>query len=416
MGGAALLWFYRDVMSADIALRLLLTTAWLTLWTFATFGAGAPVVRRIMRSDRVPMVDLPIVLLTGAGVLATLSAFLALTGIFHPTVLIVILLVAMSVGLREVWKRRLDLPNIAGFIPTVGWLVIVVTASLLPVLTAPPVMYDALNYHLAFPGHWLQAGHFVEFPRHGFSYYPSSYGMLYSYALAAIGPWAATAIHYWFGVMATLTAAGLGLRLGGPKTAAWAAACFGLTPAVLEVSTYATADLAVAAWGGAAFSALFVVSGGRPSSRHLALSGFLLGCALAAKYLAIAVVFLPLVVVVSVLIVTYRAPLTLRMVAVAVAATSLPLLPWLVRNLLWTGNPLYPYLQGLLGGPQTEMSVGVHMAQIGGTEPGTLTWFVQSIGALGYRTLEPLGQGGLLHILPDQFLIHAVDNCWWPRL
>jgi hypothetical protein len=42
------------------------------------------------------------------------------------------------------------------------------------------------------------------------------------------------------------------------------------------------------------------------------------------------------------------------------------------------------------------MSVAIHMAQIGGTEPGSLAWMAQSIGALGLRTLEPLGQGGLL--------------------
>jgi hypothetical protein len=68
----------------------------------------------------------------------------------------------------------------------------------------------------------------------------------------------------------------------------------------------------------------------------------------------------------------------------------------MVRNLAWTGNPLYPYLQGFLGGPQTEMSVGVHMAQIGGTEAGSLDWILKTVGALGIRTLEPLAQGGFL--------------------
>ena len=41
---------------------------------------------------------------------------------------------------------------------------IAVGAAILTLTTAPPVMYDALNYHLAFPDRWLDAGGFIEFP------------------------------------------------------------------------------------------------------------------------------------------------------------------------------------------------------------------------------------------------------------
>jgi len=257
-------------------------------------------------------------------------------------------------------------------------------------------MYDALNYHLAFPDHWLAAGGFLEFPRHGFSYYPSSYGMLYGGALAAVGPWGATTIHFWFGVTASLTAASLGARLGGPRAAAWAGACFALTPAVLEVATYATADLAVAAWAGAALATLLLAPDGPPEPGRAALAGFLLGCALAAKYLAFAVVLLPFLAVLISSVPRRNWRRSLSVIAAAGLAASLPVLPWLARNLAWTGNALYPYLQGALGGPPTGMGVGSHVVQIGGTEPGSLLWAFQAIVALGLRTIEPLGQGGIL--------------------
>jgi hypothetical protein len=395
-GGAALLWFYRDVMSVDIALRLMLTAAWLVVWTMAALGAGAPVFRRATGRHRVAPIDLPLALLCGTGVLATLATFLALFGLFRAPILIAILLAAALLGFREGWFwAHAESPRVPLTLPVVGWFLIAVTLSLVPVLGAPPVMYDALNYHLAFPAHWLAAGQFVEFPRHGFSYYPSSYGMLYGYALAAVGPWAATAIHFWFGVLATLAAAGLGARYGGPKTAVWAAACFGLTPVVLEVSTYATADLAVAAWGAASLSVLIPTAGDRLTNGRVALAGFLLGCTLAAKYLAIAVVFLPLVAASIPLVTGLPIRRSAKLISSAAAAASVPLLPWLLRNLVWIGNPLYPYLQGTLGGASTEMSVGVHMMQIGGTEPGSLAWVVRSIFGLGLRTFEPLGQGGI---------------------
>lgn len=396
-GGAVLLWLYRDAMSVDIALRLLLTVSWLGFWTLATLGAGGSIFRMLSQRDQIAPMDMPIALLTGAGVLATFATILALVDLFRAPIMIVTLIAAVTVGVREVWKGWPILKSgVPQPLPLVGWFLVVVTVCLIPVLGAPPVMYDTLNYHLAFPSHWLAAGHFFEFPRHGFSYYPSSYGMLYGYALASVGPWGATCIHFWFGVMATLTAASLGARFGGPKTAVWAAACFGLTPAVLEVSTYATADLAVAAWGGAALAALFLGPRRRPTAGQFTLSGFLLGCTLAAKYLAFAIVFLPLVAASIPLLMTSPMRRTIRLIGSAAVAATFPLLPWLLRNLVWTGNPLYPYLQGILGGPHTEMSVGIHMMQIGGNQPGSLTWAIQSIFALGLRTLEPLGQGGLL--------------------
>jgi hypothetical protein len=415
IGGAALLWLSRDVLPVDITLRLRLTLAWLLAWTLAALGAGGPLHRRLVGRGASALIDLPLTALTGAGVLATALTALALVGLFRVPVVVAILVLATALGCRECltgrWREVAGLPRL----PAIAWLPIAAFAALLPVLAAPPVMYDALNYHLAFPERWLAAGGFLEFPRHGFSYYPSSYGLLYGCALAAVGPWGATAIHFWFGVMASLTAASLGARLGGPRTAAWAGACFALTPAVLEVATYAAADLAVAAWAGAALATLLLAPDGPPDPRRGALAGFLLGCALAAKYLAFAVVLLPfLAVLISSL---PRRPWrrSIAVVAAAGAAAALPVVPWLARNLAWTGNPLYPYLQRALGGPPTGMGVGSHVVQIGGAEPGSLAWAFQSVVALGLRTVEPLGQGGILGPLWLLLLAVAALTSWGGR-
>jgi 4-amino-4-deoxy-L-arabinose transferase-like glycosyltransferase len=362
----------------------------------ATLGAGAPLCRRLIRHDATAFINLPLIVLTGAGVLATALTGLALIGLFRVPVVVTVLLAAAALGCREclsgLWTEVASLPRP----PVIAWLPLAAFAALVPVLAAPPVMYDALNYHLAFPDHWLAAGGFLEFPRHGFSYYPSSYGMLYGCALATVGPWGATAIHFWFGAAASLTAASLGARLAGPMAAAWVGACFALTPAVLEVAAYATADLVVAAWAGAALAALLLAPDGPPEPGRAALAGFLVGCALAAKYLAFAVVLLPFLAVLGFSVPRRSWRGSLSVVAAAGAAAALPVVPWLVRNLIWTGNPLYPYLQGVLGGPPTGMGVGSHVAQIGGAEPGSLLWASQAIVALGLRTIEPLGQGGIL--------------------
>lgn len=397
IGGAVILWFARDVMSIDIALRVLLTVLWLGFWSCATLGVGAPLVRRVLQTDRIEMTDLPIVLLTGAGVLAAVASYLALSGLLESWILIALLAGSSYVGFAEGFiRKRIDLPSMPARMAFPGILMILVGVALIPLLSAPPVMYDALNYHLAFPDHWLSAGGFVEYPRHGFSYYPSSHGMLYTYALATVGPWGASAIHFWFGVLATATAASLGARLGGWRTAVWAGACFALTPAVLEVSTYASADLAVAAWGGAGVAAILREPADRTTIRSWAIGGFLLGCAMAAKYLALAIVFVPALAA-AVVIAAFDCPRRpMRLMLATAFSTAVPLLPWLARNLAWTGNPLHPYLHLIFGGSPTGMSVGAEIVNAGETTPGTIGWALQAIGGLGVRTFEPLRQGGFL--------------------
>jgi hypothetical protein len=392
--GAVILWLAREVMPADVALRIVLTLLWLAVWTLAAFGPGAAIMRWALDTDRLEAEDIPVALLTGAGVLAAGLAYLALMRLYRPWILVAILLVAAAAGLFQCRRiRHVSAPKLESRVIAVAALIGLAALALVPVLAAPPVMYDTLNYHLAFPSQWLKAGGFVEFPRHGFSYYPSSYGVLYGFALATVGAWGATAIHFWFGALAAAVAAVLGRRLGGARTAVWAAACFVLTPAVLEVGTYASADLAVAAWGGAAVASVLPLRGREWSTRSWIVGGLLLGCAVASKYLAGAVILVPWLVTAAVGV--KRAGVVRSLPAWA-AAAALPVLPWAARNVVWTGNPVYPYLQAVFGGPETGMSVGGEILKAGETAPGTAIWAAQTVGGLALRTVEPLRQGGLL--------------------
>ncbi len=394
LGGAGILWLVRDVMPADIALRIVLTIVWLAMWTLATLGVGAPLLRWALRTDKLALHDVPLALLTGAGAIAAGLSYMALVRLYRPWLLVVVLVIAAISGLLQCGRNcSVRAPALKPRLLAPMALIVLAFLALVPVLSAPPVMYDTLNYHLAFPSHWLTAGGFTEYPRHGFSYYPSSYGMLYGFALATVGAWGASAIHFWFGALATAVAAVIGRRLGGADTAVWAAACFALTPAVLEVGTYAAADLAVAAWGGAALAAVLPRSARETSSRSWAVGGLLLGCAVAAKYLAGAIVLVPWMVTAAFLA---RRTGGIRRLTVSVASAAVPVVPWAVRNVAWTGNPVYPYLQNILGGPETGMSVGGEILKAGETAPGTVLWAVQTVAGLALRTFEPLRQGGIL--------------------
>jgi len=69
--------------------------------------------------------------------------------------------------------------------------------------------------------------------------------------------------------------------------------------------------------------------------------------------------------------------------------------PWLLRNAVWTGNPLYPYLTGILGGPPGLRLAG-ELRQAGPLPTAVIGWLARVVEAPVIRTFHPLQVGGTL--------------------
>ncbi len=388
------LWRYRGVLPTDVLMELALPWLWLLLWTAAAWGAGrlgAVVLLGRGAGDPGPVV----VLALGSALLALVGTVLASAGGFTPLWLLVVFSGATVAGLVGWFGRRTPWPVLqrlpSGALAAVGVASLAIAAG----LAAPPVMYDTLHYHLAFPAQWLRAGGFVQFPREAFSYYPAAGGMAYGYGLALLGPWSAKALHLWAGLVAAAAAGTLGGRLGGRAAGAWSAVLFFLTPSVLQSAGFATADLWVAAWGGAAVVLLLDDEDKAGSFRRFGAVGFLAGSAAAAKLLGLATVLVP-VAVVGLFMVAYRnrqGGVRWRPLAALAAGAAVPLAPWLVRNALWTGNPLYPYLRGLFGGPVSGLSIAGEVGQNALSVHGIARVGEVAV-ALVVRTFHPLQLAG----------------------
>ncbi len=401
---AAVLWLYRDTPGPETLLRLIMPVLWLGVWSLACLGVGVWVVRAFLGND--PRQRLELVLATGAATFAFVGAVAATLGLFGPVAVRLVLGLASMEGIRLLGFSRVR-PRLPAIVLASGPGILLATAGVLTaaVLTTPPAMFDALNYHLAFPSHWLTAGGFVEFPRHFFSYYPSAHGMLYTAAVATIGPWGAAAIHWWMGALAVLAAGTLGERLGGPRAATWSAACFALAPVTLEVAGYAISDLAVAAWSGAALVVLVSNVAAKRPWRSGALTGLLVGSAAAAKYLALATVVLPVCLAAIVLASAVRPRRLGTPIACALAAV-VAIAPWMARNAAWTGNPVYPYFQTTLGGPSCERDLARELdaTELDATTPSNPV--ARTLTAPIIRTFQPLKSGG--HLGPHWLILLPV--------
>ena len=208
-----------------------------------------------------------------------------------------------------------------------------------PLILCPPVFYDALVYHLGLPWTWLTNGSFDPAPHHVFSHFPIAGQAVYlipvSWGLAE----AAAGLH-WMCLGVTLAACfRLARRLGAER---WSAAapllligCWHL----VWIAGQPAVDLLVTLAVLAAVEALTA----DPEPRWLDL-GLACGLAAATKYPA--AVPLAGLALAALLFFPRRWRRLAGAAAIAVLAASF--VP--VRNLITTGNPVFPLLWSLFGG------------------------------------------------------------------
>ena len=225
----------------------------------------------------------------------------------------------------------------------------VVFAGLLCLL--PPIARDELIHHLALPKLWLRAGTMSAASWSFFSHYPMNLELLYVPMLAAGWEAGARFIHLAFGLgTAALIFFHLRLRLGAVWGLAGALIFFS-TPQVLRLACTAYVDLGLTFFVTlAVFSLIWWKDSGRDAWFYV--SAVALGLGLGTKYNGL--LALPLLTLAAIWLAGHRgrgAPaavmygLTYALVAVAFFS------PWLIKNFVQTGNPLYPLYNGLFGLP-----------------------------------------------------------------
>lgn len=241
------------------------------------------------------------------------------------------------------WRRRGRLDRLLSL-----YCGLMLTIALLWALT-PPTAWDGLVYHLTAPKLYLATGrisHPLDLPYLGF---PELMEMLFAWGMGLGGERAAAAVHWFYGLLMV----GALLTEGQHRVGPWAAAVLLSAPTVVLLAGWPYVDLALMLYSTLAFLALLRSQSDDPHRRAwLALSGVGAGLALSTKYTALALLpalALTLLAIRSAGTNTRLAPMLGR------AACDLLLLggvalalwfPWLLKNLLLTGNPTYPFFFG----------------------------------------------------------------------
>jgi len=299
----------------------------------------------------------------GLGVLAYLVLGLGLVGLLYPWALALAALSLYAVGWRQIpelvrWLREARWP--AGRLDSLLWatLVVCAVAALVRNLVPPSSdEWDTLVYHLTAPKQFLQAHriYFIEHDHH--TNFPFNMEMLYLLGLGLHSDRLAKLFHLATYVLCVLALCGAGhsLREPGKGTdtsnamGAAGAVAFATIPVVAWEAGTAYIDLGLALYGLLAVLAWSEWRQGRGRG-WLVAAGLLAGLAFGVKMTGLLVVLF--VCGATLLTEAWRRQArqavasTLLLGAIAVGLAS----PWYIKTYVYTGNPVFPFFYGVLGG------------------------------------------------------------------
>jgi len=302
----------------------------------------------------------------GLGAFALVFLLLGVLGIMTRPVWIVALLVGAGLG-APVWIKlsRMDREPPRGRFGVVEAIFAALGAFvllwLLLVAFHPPLDYDVQEYHLGAPATWLRMGQVAFLPNNVYSNFPMNAEMLFEAGLVLLdarpgamdlytGSYGAIAIVILFTVLTALALYDIGTRLGGTLAGVFAATFFLTCRWVFELSCKAYVEMPLVFFGLLAadrvFRAVFE-DGPDRTRRHVLVGGLLVGFAMGIKYTAWPYFALPLGLVL--LAAAIGGKIRLRHVVFFAVAAAVVVSPWLVRNFVNTGNPIFPMLAGTLG-------------------------------------------------------------------
>jgi hypothetical protein len=228
-------------------------------------------------------------------------------------------LLAAGVGLLVLWHIMLS------FLPETNW--------------------DSLVYHLYLPKLWLHDGYLTAPLWNDYARMPLLMSLIYTSGLALpLGEVGARGASLWAGLGGILLAGGIA-RQGLGRGAAWLVMLLIIAEPMIFGQMAATgSDVPALLFLFGAWALLFPPEG-RKANPLLGgiLAGCLIGCKLVAVYGALALGILLIYQWIR------REDRALKNLVLYIAGTIAAFLPWMIKALVLTGNPFYPFAPGILG-------------------------------------------------------------------
>ncbi|MBU2529440.1 MAG: glycosyltransferase family 39 protein, partial [Elusimicrobia bacterium] len=227
----------------------------------------------------------------------------------------------------------------------------IVTFINLAMSLSPELFYDALVYHLAIPQYYILHHKIVNMPQVFFSHFPINMSMLYVVGLILNGDVLAKLLHFFMGVFSIVSIYLFSKKYFNIKTGIMAVAIFYTMPMVAMCSWSTGTELALTFYQILAFWSIYnYFHNDNRSNKWLILSGVFSGMACGIKYTGV----FSLTAIITLLIVKlYVEKAAIKDIAKKVIivgfVSTLLIAPMLIKNYVYTKNPVHPYLSGVFG-------------------------------------------------------------------
>lgn len=306
----------------------------------------------------------------GYFIIGYITFFLGMFGLIYKPIFLTLFLVGIFISLFDIkyimqnikkmfsdFDFGFNLKSIL-FILLLFFLII----NLIPAM-APPWTWMGISYHLAVPKIYMREHSIVYIPSILHSNFPLFTAMLNLFGLVLYNDIFLELIAYSFNITLILAIISFSKRFFDLKVGLFAALVFFLMPNVMENTTNFASDIANALFCFLAFYA-FVFWFNELNLRWLILSSIMMGLALSTKYLAaIAFLILLFFLVIKLIFIKHKKKLYKFISLFLFSIISfLVFAPWLIKNYIYTGNPIYPFFYSLLGGKYLTETTMVYLS------------------------------------------------------
>ncbi len=330
---------------------------WLALYALAFFGSGRVILSRIrfrsMPEEFVFSSAVGIVLFSVfAMIMCALKLVYKAYFIFFAVVMLLagagrirsFLRAAADVSRRN--KRKLLRPGVSNILLC---FILVLAAANLMLADTPPIEWDSIRYHLADPKVYVQNHGFVNLPSEWHSNMPFFTEMIYLTGLLMQGAELAKLFACLMGLLLVLMIYSFASQRFSREVSMALAAIFISIPIISQFMSTAKNDIPLAFFAFLAVAS-YIFWAESSDKRWLLVSSVMAGAAAAIKTTGIAVSLIICLLIFWNFILKKEYVSAFLRPSIYFVVSFVFLAPWLIKSLIYTGNPVWPLAYSVFGG------------------------------------------------------------------
>jgi hypothetical protein len=322
----------------------------------------------------------------GLTILGYVALGLGMAQLIYPSVFWTLTVLIFLLACKGLLREKTEV-NPLPFRPEIlGTLTLLfITLNIIKPLT-PPTHVDSLTYHLAIPKRYIQD--------HGITYYPDLVHSNWQFIHQMLNLWSLTIgtettahlLNFCIEILCCMGLFYISLRQFNSSTIGWLSVCLFLSLDSVKDLTGTASDMFCYS-----FFQILLVAGflnwarGDFTNRWLKVMAIFGGACIGSKMIGV----IPLLAI-AICVASFNRLSAIKLLTIAILIGA----PWYLRTWLFTGNPIYPFGYGLLGGrdmdPQTyEVFYRYHL-EFDGFKHTLLDLLKLPWLAIGWRTSLPM--------------------------